>query len=213
MEFYNVGKHCTHKGCNQLDFLPYTCHRCKSIYCQEHWKPDQHSCPHQFDSSFDSQVPVCPICNQPIPTARNTDPNISVNNHIAQNCPKSPTSISKTPVYKNSCSFRSCKSKSMVNITCSQCGKGYCIKHRLEADHKCSGPIGTNGGNRNASPKTGNRNANSRTNERGRNGSAGRGNQNLSEDEQIALALSMSLQEEEQRRRNQGNSKTGCVVA
>lgn len=32
------------------------------------------------------KVPTCPLCNQPVPTARGEDPNIKVNQHIQQDC-------------------------------------------------------------------------------------------------------------------------------
>ena len=31
-------------------------------------------------------VPVCPLCNQPVPTKRGSDPNVSVDEHIANDC-------------------------------------------------------------------------------------------------------------------------------
>lgn len=34
----------------------------------------------------DITVPVCPLCSQPVPTARGSDPNVSVNEHIANDC-------------------------------------------------------------------------------------------------------------------------------
>lgn len=34
----------------------------------------------------DVTVPVCPLCNQPVPTRRGNDPNVSVDEHIANDC-------------------------------------------------------------------------------------------------------------------------------
>ena len=34
----------------------------------------------------DNTVPVCPLCSQPVPTSRGVDPNVSVNEHIANDC-------------------------------------------------------------------------------------------------------------------------------
>ena len=31
-------------------------------------------------------VPVCPLCNQPVPIKRGSDPNFSVDEHIANDC-------------------------------------------------------------------------------------------------------------------------------
>ncbi|KAF5102067.1 hypothetical protein D0Z00_000527 [Geotrichum galactomycetum] len=37
-----VGDHCNF--CNDLDFLPFTCDDCGNVFCQQHRKPDSHSC-------------------------------------------------------------------------------------------------------------------------------------------------------------------------
>ena len=34
----------------------------------------------------DNTVPVCPLCNQPVPTRRGVDPNVRVDEHIANDC-------------------------------------------------------------------------------------------------------------------------------
>jgi hypothetical protein len=52
-------------------------------------------------------VPVCPLCNKPVPVNRGENPNIKVNEHISQDCHSEKarkTSISK-------CSFPGCKGK------------------------------------------------------------------------------------------------------
>ena len=48
--------------------------------------------------SQDITVPVCPLCNQPVPTKRGSDPNVSVNEHIANDC-QSDKAKKVTPVY------------------------------------------------------------------------------------------------------------------
>jgi hypothetical protein len=37
-----VGDHCNF--CSDLDFLPFTCDDCGNVFCQQHRKPDSHSC-------------------------------------------------------------------------------------------------------------------------------------------------------------------------
>ncbi|KAI9493089.1 hypothetical protein BDB00DRAFT_383885 [Zychaea mexicana] len=130
MEFPDLGKHCTFEGCSQLDFLPYTCYQCKKIFCQEHFKLDEHRCPSLNDPQLDVRVPTCPICESPVPGPRNEDPNIRVNRHIQNNC-----ADTKKP--SNVCRQKGCKAKLLVPMQCSDCGKAYCVKHRLPVDHEC----------------------------------------------------------------------------
>ncbi|ORX47200.1 hypothetical protein DM01DRAFT_1339214 [Hesseltinella vesiculosa] len=132
MELLDIGKHCTFNGCAQLDFLPYTCFHCKMIFCQEHFKLDDHQCPGRNDPSLDVRVPTCPICDQPVPGARSEDPNIRVNRHIQNNCAQE----SKP---SNLCKQKACKAKLLVPMTCPACGDHFCVKHRLEQDHQCQG--------------------------------------------------------------------------
>ncbi|KAI8384315.1 uncharacterized protein BYT42DRAFT_493548, partial [Radiomyces spectabilis] len=117
-----------------IDFLPYTCYHCKKIFCQEHFKLDDHHCPSLEDPTLDVRVPTCPICEKPVPGPRGEDPNIRVNRHIQNNC-ADPTS--KSP--GNICHLRGCKAKLLVPIQCPDCGQSYCVKHRLGADHQCQG--------------------------------------------------------------------------
>lgn len=44
MELPNIGKQCGLSTCNQLDFLPFVCDLCKSVYCKDHMGPSQHQC-------------------------------------------------------------------------------------------------------------------------------------------------------------------------
>ena len=36
--------------------------------------------------SQDVRVPICPLCDQPVPVKKGEDPNIRVNEHIASDC-------------------------------------------------------------------------------------------------------------------------------
>ncbi|KAL1926190.1 hypothetical protein VTP01DRAFT_6055 [Rhizomucor pusillus] len=131
MEFPDLGKHCTFDGCKQLDFLPYTCYHCKKIFCQEHFKLEDHKCPSLNDPNLDVRIPTCPICEKPVPGPRNEDPNIRVNRHIQNNCvdAKKPSNI---------CDQRGCKAKLLVPMQCQDCRQSFCIKHRLPVDHQCT---------------------------------------------------------------------------
>ncbi|VVC27937.1 Zinc finger, AN1-type [Cinara cedri] len=46
MEFPDLGKRCTHKDCEQLDFLPIECTKCQGVFCMDHSEFSNHSCSH-----------------------------------------------------------------------------------------------------------------------------------------------------------------------
>ncbi|CAG8514853.1 753_t:CDS:2 [Funneliformis mosseae] len=134
MELPDLGRHCADSSCKQLDYLPFKCQYCKREYCNEHSNPKVHNCPNA-PSDDGERVPVCPVCNVPVPVSRGEDPNIRMNLHISNDCrPPSKTTSSKP---FNACFFGKCKTRSPLPLVCSGCGKNYCIKHRLELDHNC----------------------------------------------------------------------------
>ncbi|KAL1917833.1 uncharacterized protein VTP21DRAFT_3667 [Calcarisporiella thermophila] len=132
MEFPEVGKHCSQRDCNQLDFLPYTCQYCKKTFCQDHWKAKDHDCPKY--EALDVRIPVCPLCQQPVSIRRGEDANYKVDEHISKGCPSS------TQKKSNSCSMKGCRTRVLVPIICPKCHLNFCVKHRLEADHACNPP-------------------------------------------------------------------------
>ncbi|KAH8555904.1 hypothetical protein BGW37DRAFT_152046 [Umbelopsis sp. PMI_123] len=136
MELPQVGKQCTQSSCRQLDFLPFTCPNCNKIFCQDHWKREDHKCPSLQDPNADFRVPTCPICSNPVPVKRGEDPNLRMNQHIESGCKDKQTSTSPP---SNVCRQQGCKTKLLVPMICSSCKQSYCVKHRLEADHLCTG--------------------------------------------------------------------------
>nr|XP_023510860.1 AN1-type zinc finger protein 2A isoform X3 [Equus caballus] len=52
MEFPDLGKHCSEKTCNQLDFLPLKCDACKQDFCKDHFTYTAHKCPYAFKKIF-----------------------------------------------------------------------------------------------------------------------------------------------------------------
>ncbi|RIA84208.1 hypothetical protein C1645_728411 [Glomus cerebriforme] len=134
MELPDLGRHCANPTCKQLDYLPFKCQYCKQEYCSEHNNPKDHNCL-SAPSSDGERVPVCPVCNVPVPISRGEDPNIRMDHHIANDCRPPPKTTSSKPF--NACSFVKCKTRSPLPLICSGCGKNYCIKHRLELDHNC----------------------------------------------------------------------------
>lgn len=63
-----------------------------------------------------------------------------MNEHISRGCgPSAPPPTSSVP--KSAiCSLPSCREKTLVPTTCRECQRQFCLKHRLEADHACTGP-------------------------------------------------------------------------
>ncbi|CEP14277.1 hypothetical protein [Parasitella parasitica] len=100
---------------------------------QDHFKLQDHNCPSLKDPSMDIRVPVCPICDKPVPIKRGDDPNIRMNQHIQSNC------SDLEPKNDSKCRKKGCTTKMLVPMLCTECGLSFCVKHRLEVDHQCQG--------------------------------------------------------------------------
>lgn len=144
MELPHLGKTCNQSGClEKNDFLLLKCGYCKIEYCNSHSKARDsaesakneggHYCK---SIPLDARTITCPVCKQIVPVARNQDPDLIVNQHISRGCPQ----VEEKKVFKNECSFKGCKKKELIPIQCQICLLSYCIKHRLEQDHSCTGP-------------------------------------------------------------------------
>ncbi|XP_053979105.1 AN1-type zinc finger protein 2A [Hylaeus anthracinus] len=136
MEFPNLGEHCSENSCNRLDFLPLKCDACSEIFCTEHISYINHSCPSAYKK--DARVPVCPLCDTPIPIKRGDSPDIAVGQHIDREC-QSDLRKSSQKIFSNRCSSKGCKIKEIVQVHCSDCGENFCLKHRHPTDHACIG--------------------------------------------------------------------------
>ncbi|XP_027947705.1 AN1-type zinc finger protein 2A [Eumetopias jubatus] len=142
MEFPDLGKHCSEKTCKQLDFLPLKCDACKQDFCKDHFTCAAHRCPFAFKK--DVQVPVCPLCNNPVPVKKGEIPDVVVGEHIDRDCNYHPWKKEKIFMYR--CSKEGCKKKEMLQVACDQCRGSFCIQHRHPLDHSCKHggrPIGT----------------------------------------------------------------------
>ncbi|KAG1327026.1 zinc finger AN1 domain-containing stress-associated protein 12 [Cocos nucifera] len=62
--FPDLGAHCDHENCNQLDFLPFTCDGCQKVFCLEHRTYKAHGCPKAEHNS--RMVVVCRVCSMSI---------------------------------------------------------------------------------------------------------------------------------------------------
>lgn len=200
MELPHMGKHCSQNYCNKLDFLPMKCDACGEIFCSEHFSYQTHSCHSSYKK--DVQVPICPLCGEPVPTARDVSPDVTVGAHIDQFCKSE-----KKKIYTNRCSFKNCKKKELVPFSCRVCQQNYCLKHRHTLDHECHG---ASGGapqrslaaqaalqRQQQSSRSTSQPVQSRSNV-SQLATAVQGN--MSEDEALARALALSMQEEEENR-------------
>lgn len=57
-----------HPWCYSSDHMSYGSHQCQSAYKKN------------------VQVPMCPLCNKPVPTPRGQEPDFSVGQHIDNDC-------------------------------------------------------------------------------------------------------------------------------
>uniref|UniRef100_A0A8C2KBF3 Zinc finger, AN1-type domain 2A n=1 Tax=Cyprinus carpio TaxID=7962 RepID=A0A8C2KBF3_CYPCA len=115
-------------------YLPMKCDACEEIFCKDHITYANHKCTSLYKK--DIQVPVCPLCNTPIPVKRGEMPDIKVGEHIDRDC-KSDPAQRKRKIFTNKCSKGGCKQKEMIRVTCDQCHLNYCLKHRHPLDHDC----------------------------------------------------------------------------
>ncbi|XP_039294520.1 AN1-type zinc finger protein 2A [Nilaparvata lugens] len=136
MEFPDLGKHCSESTCKKLDFLPVKCDACSQIFCMDHMTYTGHACESAYKKNV--QVPVCPLCNTPIPSTRGDPPDIAVSAHIDSQCQSQPAK-NRRKVYTHRCALKGCKSKEMIALVCNECTLNFCLKHRHASDHKCQG--------------------------------------------------------------------------
>ncbi|XP_017047613.1 AN1-type zinc finger protein 2A [Drosophila ficusphila] len=130
MEFPHLGQHCSEPTCNRLDFLPVKCDSCDKVFCASHYNYERHNCPSAHRKNV--QVPICPLCREPVPTPPGVEPDVTVGQHIDQQC----KSESKK-IYTNRCHAKNCKRKELIPVTCSQCHLNFCLRHRHTSDHDC----------------------------------------------------------------------------
>lgn len=114
----------------RLDFLPVRCDACGETFCIEHYSYTLHSC--ESGLRKDVQVPVCPLCMEPVPTSKDDSPDMTVGRHIDQFCKSESRKI-----YTNRCTMRGCKKKELMPVICSQCKRNFCLRHRHTTDHSC----------------------------------------------------------------------------
>lgn len=128
VDLLNLGQHCHVRECNQLDFLPFECSKCKGMFCLDHRTIESHQCKHIKDN--DRKAPVCPKCKQVLIIKSPTDD--ALERHLKSGC----TSLVSTGV-KKKCSKNGCGNDEYIPFKCSACRKNYCVKHRFPCQHAC----------------------------------------------------------------------------
>ncbi|KAI4320664.1 hypothetical protein MLD38_034119 [Melastoma candidum] len=136
--FPNLGEHCCHPDCRQLDFLPFTCDGCLSSYCLEHRSYDRHDCPKPGRQS--RRVAVCEACSASIETTGQDEVAALARHGRSGECDPSRRKKSVCPV-------RRCREPLTFSNTskCKTCGVKVCLRHRFPADHTCKGRGGNAG--------------------------------------------------------------------
>lgn len=94
----------------------------------------------QHSFTFQSRVPVCPICNQMITkSGKEQSINDRVERHILSGCREL---VMEAPSRKNKvnrCTFKNCRHRELVPFVCPHCEKVLCLRHRHALDHDCAG--------------------------------------------------------------------------
>ncbi|KAL0343958.1 UNVERIFIED_CONTAM: Zinc finger AN1 domain-containing stress-associated protein 12 [Sesamum angustifolium] len=131
--FPDLGSHCQHQDCHQLDFLPFTCNACRKVFCLEHRSYKSHDCPNSDVGS--RKVLVCEICSVAIETTGHEEED---EKKILERHEKSGGCDPKKK-RKPTCPVRRCREALTFSntATCKICRTKICLKHRFPADHAC----------------------------------------------------------------------------
>jgi len=131
LEHHDLGKHCAMSGCNQRDFLPFTCDVCSRKLCLQHRSYLNHDCIGEGSKNITSIA--CPICNKTIKYNQTENIDLIWENHYLNECTQKaakPTSTKTCPT---------CRTKlGLTNVFhCKICNKDLCLSHRSPEDHEC----------------------------------------------------------------------------
>ncbi|XVE83893.1 hypothetical protein DITRI_Ditri16bG0124900 [Diplodiscus trichospermus] len=131
--FPDLGKHCQHSDCDQLDFLPFKCEGCHKVFCLEHRSYKSHECPKSDHKS--RKVIVCETCSTSIEvTGKGEEEEKMVLQRHEKSGDCDPRK-KKKPI----CPVRRCKENLTFSNSsvCKVCQLKVCLKHRFPADHAC----------------------------------------------------------------------------
>ncbi|KAJ4826432.1 Zinc finger AN1 domain-containing stress-associated protein 12 [Turnera subulata] len=131
--FPDLGRHCQHSDCNQLDFLPFKCDGCQNVFCLEHRSYKSHECPKSDHNS--RKVVVCEICSMSIETTGQEEDDVKKMLERHEKSGNCDPAKKKKPT----CAVRRCREILTFSntSTCKTCQLKVCLKHRFPADHPC----------------------------------------------------------------------------
>eukprot|EP01104_Vermistella_antarctica_P007818 TRINITY_DN192_c0_g2_i1.p1 TRINITY_DN192_c0_g2~~TRINITY_DN192_c0_g2_i1.p1 ORF type:complete len:187 (-),score=29.01 TRINITY_DN192_c0_g2_i1:99-605(-) len=144
MDFHDLGCQCDVMECRQHDFLPFKCDACDGSFCIEHRTYKAHECEKGMAKQHGAHVLDCPLCakqqqeqqQQPRQAQQQQRPPSSSKPNVKQGDP-----LHKDTKYH--CAMPKCQKSELVPVTCRACGRNFCMRHRLEASHKCPrSPLG-----------------------------------------------------------------------
>lgn len=138
MEFVDKVVHCEFAGCNQGDFLPFTCASCRSKFCLVHKSPAAHAC--AVGTQFrDMTSLTCPICTKSVLFSRAEDPDAVWQKHY-----ENPEFCTQQPAARASKPQQKCKASQCFTVLgpsnafcCPKCKENVCLTHRRVEDHAC----------------------------------------------------------------------------
>lgn len=137
--FPDLGTHCAHPACRQLDFLPHRCTHCNLHYCLEHRTADAHKCPAKPASGTENTVLVCPMCAQAVALlSPDEDPNVAWERH--RTTPGACDEANYAKVHRKPvCGAPGCRARLNLSnqVKCKHCGVATCLTHRFPAEHSC----------------------------------------------------------------------------
>ncbi|KAI5571815.1 hypothetical protein POPTR_011G138500v4 [Populus trichocarpa] len=133
--FPDLGRHCQHSECKQLDFLPFNCNGCRKVFCLEHRSYKSHECPKSDHKS--RKVVVCETCSASIETTgcnEDAEKVVLLKHEKSGDCDPR-----KKKKKKPTCAVKRCKEILTFSntCTCKTCQLKVCLKHRFPADHAC----------------------------------------------------------------------------
>ncbi|XP_055266430.1 AN1-type zinc finger protein 2A isoform X2 [Moschus berezovskii] len=85
----------------------------------------------------DVRVPVCPLCNRPVPVKNGEIPDVAVGAHMDGDCRRPPRQ-EMAKVFTFRCSREGCRRREMLQVVCEECSGSFCFQHRHPLDHGCA---------------------------------------------------------------------------
>lgn len=126
LDLLEHGEHCTFGLCRQFTFMPVNCDCCHKIFCEKHWRAENHRCP---DYVTPNMIPTCPKCSKALRKPKEKTYRQMLEEHQDSGCKKYLRNK------KRICKKRGCKKKAQV--VCTSCSQRLCLGHRWADEHNC----------------------------------------------------------------------------